>query len=173
MTDTTTETPAHTQIVHLTCEVEIPGHLPRESDPHYRLFQQARARMAKLGLLKCQHCGALDTAAAPTELHHGMLEFCLVNAVDPAKLVEQHPECFPDLHGAAITDDEFQAFVEGPGNLVPLCKTCHTGDEGIHRIVYPWWQPLAWLRDPAHPIVRALNAGVVLPDAAVTTDAGG
>lgn len=59
-----------------------------------------------------------------------------------------HPEMDPSNH-----EDVFLAFMESEGNLMQLCDICHRSThQGIHRINYPDWRPLAvWRRDtPAH-----------------------
>ena len=106
-----------------------PDHEPREDDPHYSLFNATRARLVKLGSLKCWRCGATEKI----ELHHSEIEFSLQNGVDPAKFEAAHPEF------RITSDDEFQAWVEGEGNLLPLCMECHRGTVGIHHVPYPCW----------------------------------
>lgn len=94
-------TDAHTQVVVLNTRLRewVPEHEPRESDPHYSLFRQAKQQMRKLDL-PCWRCGvhygdlvvkgAAATTANPLgayqlEAHHSDLEFSLLNAVDVGK----------------------------------------------------------------------------------------
>ena len=122
----------------------IPDHEPREGDPHYKIFNQTRDRMEKQGLLKCW-IGDGTCSAGPIELHHSKVEFCFQNGVDLTKFEER----FPEFVGK--TDEEFKAWIEGPGNLLGLCKKHHTGELGIHRIPYPDWEPLSFWQDGLVP----------------------
>ena len=133
-----TETPAHEQVVTIRLLERWPAHEPRESDPHYKAFRAAKARMKKAGLLVCNvdstyHHGVI-------ELHHALVEFAHVNDVDLLK--------FNKLYGLDLTDDQFRDFVEGaPGPngenaLEPLCALHHRGQEGIHSLDGPSWNAM-------------------------------
>src|SRR5690348_14803325 len=104
--------PAHDQrqTIHLTLHVE--AHEPRRGDPHYSLFEQARARLKKLGLLVCAIASPM--CSGPVELHHSHVEFSLITMVDPAKVARACGLHFDD-------DEDFQRWIESPGNLEPLC----------------------------------------------------
>jgi hypothetical protein len=106
-----------------------PEHEPRADDPHYHLFHAARHRLMRLGKLICWRCGATEKI----ELHHAVVEFSLSNGVD----VERFASLYPEFH--VSSDAEFLAWVEGEGNLLPLCAACHRGAQGIHSVVYPAW----------------------------------
>lgn len=122
-------TKAHVQQQTIHVTEFYPDHEPRESDPHYKLFEVTRARLKRLGLLVCWRCGAADQI----QLHHAVIEFALANGVD----IEQFAAKYPEFH---VTDDEsFARFVESEGNLLPLCKGCHIGEEAIHLLPYPLW----------------------------------
>lgn len=136
---------AHEQATTLHIVASIPEHAPRKGDPHYALFEQAKARLKRQGLWKCvlndHYC------AGGAELHHSHLEFSQINASDVAKVNE--------ALGLHLTDDEeFQAWAEGPGNLEVLCAAHHRTAYGIHVIPGPLWEPMryrkAGLEPPAH-----------------------
>jgi hypothetical protein len=135
-------TPAHVQLVTIRVNEYYPAHEPRESDPHYAVFHAAREKLRAAGKLVCWVCGQDEAAAGqPIELHHDKVEFALQNGVDIKKFEEE----YPDLD---ITDEEsFFNFVEGEGNLLPLCKLHHTGVQGIHLLPYPCWRVLKVWRD--------------------------
>lgn len=46
-------TAAHNQMQTLHILSHVPEHEPREQDPHYHLFEQAKARIKRQGLWKC------------------------------------------------------------------------------------------------------------------------
>lgn len=127
----------HTETVTLHLQYFFPDHTPRSDDPHYHLFNEARARMKRLGLLKCWICGTEENI----EVHHSIVEFALQNGVD----IEKFKHLYPEFH---ITNDEdFAAFVEGPENLTALCHAHHTGAMGIHCLPAPAWNALRFWKD--------------------------
>jgi hypothetical protein len=128
----TTITPAHTQTETLKIIEYFPAHEPRKGDPHYPLFNAARKRLKAAGKLVCWRCGTTENI----QLHHAICEFALANGVDITKFQHLYPDLLTEC-----TDEAFAAFVEGEGNLTPLCQPCHTGAEGIHCLPYPMWLP--------------------------------
>jgi hypothetical protein len=130
-------TAAHDQMQTLHILSHIPDHAPRADDPHYHLFEQAKARLKKQGLWKC----VLDDnlCGGQPELHHSHVEFSQINAVDSTKV-----ERALGLHFAS--DDEFQAWVEGPGNLEVLCEHHHRTHYGVHVIPSALWEALRFHR---------------------------
>lgn len=129
----------------VTIKRSIPDHPARPGDPHYKHFIQARKRMLKLGLLKCWICGDTDNI----ELHHSLIEYALQNGVDMTKFTELYPEF------GEMDDETFKNWIEGEGNLTPLCRLHHTGDLGIHTLTYPEWLPLRfWKKDIPPPGIR-------------------
>jgi hypothetical protein len=92
-------TDAHFQTLalHERLRLWFPAHEPREKDPHYKLFHQAKARMKQLDV-PCWRCGVhyadlnsklgmVGTERNPLgahqlEAHHQEIEFSLSNAVD-------------------------------------------------------------------------------------------
>ena len=143
-------TPAHVEHLTLHIDVLYPAHEPRADDKHYAIFNQTRARLAKLGALKCW-IGNADCHGA-IELHHDKAEFALVNDIDPAKFAEAY-----GLHIAS--EDDFLAYVEGEGNLLALCVFHHRSHGGIHALPYPFWVSQKYLRDGIAPPAREVSPG--------------
>jgi hypothetical protein len=124
-------TEAHDQSETLHILAHIPDHAPRTDDPHYHLFEAAKARLKKQGLWKCVIDD--DLCGGGAELHHTFIEFSQINEVDPAKI-----ERALGLHFAS--DEEFQVWAESPGNLEVLCVNHHRTHYGIHVIPGPLWE---------------------------------
>jgi hypothetical protein len=124
-------TVAHQQALTLHMLTHIPTHHPREQDPHYHLFEQAKARLKRQGMWKCIIDD--DLCEGTPELHHTHVEFSQINAVD-TDLIEKQL----GLHFA--NDEEFQVWVESPGNLEVLCANHHRAHYGIHVIPGPLWE---------------------------------
>jgi len=116
-----------------------PEHPAREDDPHYHIFNQTKRRLASLGKLTCWINN--KDCQGDIELHHDKVEFALQNGVDLTKF----SEVFPEFTGK--TDEEFLAWIESEGNLLPLCRQHHIGVFGIHVIPYPLWLPQKFLKD--------------------------
>ena len=139
-------TDAHIQTTTIHIVECVPAHEPRESDPHYKVFNRTRDRLKAQGLLKCW-IGNAD-CAGEIELHHDKVEFSLQNGVD----ITLFEGAFPEFVGK--TDDEFRDWIEGEGNLLPLCRLHHIGIQGVHVIPYPIWLPQkfwkAGMVAPAH-----------------------
>jgi hypothetical protein len=130
-------TAAHQQALTLHMLTHIPRHHPRENDPHYHLFEQAKARLKRQDLWKCVIDD--DLCEGQPELHHTHVEFSQINQVDP-KVIEKHL----GLHFA--TDEDFQVWVESPGNLEVLCENHHRAHYGIHVIPGPLWEAVRYRR---------------------------
>lgn len=128
---------AHDQMTTLHIMAHIPEHEPRTDDPHYHLFEQAKARIKKQGLWKCAIGD--DLCGGGMELHHSHVEFSQINAVDVDKV-----ERILGLHFA--DDEEFQAWVESPGNLEVLCANHHRTHYGVHVIPSALWEALRFHR---------------------------
>lgn len=129
--------PAHDQLTTLHIRQHVEAHEPREHDPHYRLFEQAKARLKRQGLWRCivddELCGGVP------ELHHSHVEFSEIGSTDPAKIEQALGLHFDD-------DADFQTWVEGPGNLEVLCTHHHRAGYGIHQLPEPLWQALRFHR---------------------------
>ncbi|HEX6498685.1 MAG TPA: hypothetical protein VF054_06590 [Micromonosporaceae bacterium] len=134
--------PAHDSRLTLHLITHVDAHPPREGDPHYRLFEQARTRMKKLGLLRCAINSPM--CAGPVELHHSHVEYSLIPMVDPARIEQAFGLHFAD-------DEQFAAWVESPGNLEPLCVNHHRGGLGVHVMPGPLWEALRYLRAGSPP----------------------
>ena len=141
-------TEAHEQRTTLHIVECVPSHEPRETDPHYHVFNETRARLKKLGLLKCW-IGNED-CAGQIELHHDKVEFSLANGVDISKF----HEAFPEFTGK--TDLEFFEWIEGEAGLLPLCRLHHIGVLGTHVLPGPLWLPQKFWKmgmvAPAHTV---------------------
>ena len=131
-------TAAHDQMLTLHLKQHVEEHEPREHDPHYHLFEAAKARLKRQGLWKCVIDDEL--CEGQPELHHSHIEFSEINATDPAK-VEQAL----GLHFES--DEDFQAFVESPANLEVLCSAHHRTRFGIHVLPEPLWQAVRFHRE--------------------------
>lgn len=132
-----TQVPAHDQRLTLHLLAHVPAHDPRASDPHYALFNQAKARLKRQGLWRCVIGDEL--CAGGPELHHTHLEFSEINAVDPQKVARAL-----GLHFDA--DEDFQTWAESPGNLEVLCAQHHRAHYGVHMIPGPLWETLRFHR---------------------------
>ena len=144
-----TLTAAHTETVTYHVVLIFPEHLPRAGDPHYHVFNETRARLKRLGELKCW-IGNAD-CAGDLELHHAVLEDALINDVDRIKVALDHPEFTTD------SDEKFLDLVQGEANLLCLCRYHHIGCGGIHAMPYPGWQVQKWLKDGVAAPSRALQ----------------
>jgi 3-methyladenine DNA glycosylase/8-oxoguanine DNA glycosylase len=131
-------TDAHKEQLNLSLVVSTPEHEPRESDPHYKLFNQAKARIKKQGLWKCIIND--DLCSGEPELHHSHIEFSQINNMDEKKIEEAF-----GLH--FTNDEEFQEWIESPGNLEVLCTSHHRTLYGIHAIPDPLWQAIRFRKN--------------------------
>lgn len=122
--------------LHLREHVE--DHAPREDDPHYHLFERAKARLKQQGLWKC--IIADELCEGEPELHHTHIEFSLINSVDRDKVARALGLDFE-------SDEDFQQWVESPANLEVLCAAHHRTHYGIHMMPGPLWEALRY-RDP-------------------------
>ncbi len=142
-------TEAHDQRLTVHILTHVPEHQPRESDPHYHLFIAAKARMKRQGLWRCaindDYCGG------NIELHHSHIEFSQVGSADLDKVNEAF-----GLH--LDSDDDFQKWIESPGNLEPLCEVHHRTHYGVHVIPGPLWEPLRYRKAKARPSAEFVTA---------------
>jgi hypothetical protein len=151
-------TEAHEQPLTLHLITNVPEHQPREDDPHYHLFEQVKARMKRQGLWKCvindDYCGG------NVELHHSHIEFSQTGGIDLDKLNKQ-------LGLDLDNDDDFQKWIESPGNLEALCAVHHRTHFGVHVIPGPLWEPLRYRAYNAKPSAEFVTAAEV--EAGTTT----
>lgn len=131
-------TPAHSQQVTNHYHIGYPEHAPRANDPHYHAFNayhEANQGTAvcyvgeRVGLDECRDAqGNPVTQPAQgngLELHHKVLEFAVLNAVDLAALEID----FPDLTDPAKVAD----WAETDSNFMWLCAKHHRSMTGIHH----------------------------------------
>ena len=142
-------TAEHDQPMTLHIVAHVPEHAPREDDPHYHLFEQAKAKLKKQGLWKCVIND--DLCGGQPELHHSYVEFSQINSVDPKKI-----EQALGLHFE--TDEDFQKWIESPGNLEVLCANHHRTHYGVHVIPSALWETLRWHRAGAKPAAEFVPA---------------
>jgi hypothetical protein len=143
-------TPAHQQPLTIHLLTSIPEHAPREDDPHYHLFDAAKARIKRQGLWTC--IIADDLCGGQPELHHSHIEFSQINNTDPRRVEEAF-----GLHFES--DEDFQVWVESPGNLEVLCSNHHRTHYGIHVTPAPLWEALRFRRRGSLPAVEFVPAG--------------
>jgi hypothetical protein len=127
-------TPAHDQNITHHYMMHYPEHEPRTNDPHYKDFNHYRRTTAATA--KCQfgldrdndfsECGPINPNLWPQglELHHGHIEFALLNGVDLSLLEGKYP---------GISDpNQLGAWIESAENLMWLCEFHHRGTGGVH-----------------------------------------
>ena len=148
-------TAAHDQTMTLHLLSHVPSHAPREDDPHYHLFEQAKARLKRQGLWKCVIND--DLCDGDPELHHTYIEFSQINQVDPDKLEEALGLHFKN-------DEEFQVWAESPGNLEVLCVAHHRAHYGIHVIPGPLWEALRFRKKGTEAAAEFVPASEADPD---------
>jgi hypothetical protein len=147
-------TAAHDQMMTLHIRQHVEAHDRREDDPHYHLFEAAKRRLKEQGLWKC----AIDDelCSGGPELHHSYIEFSEANAVDSQKVGKAL-----GLHFS--TDEEFQEWVESPGNLEVLCATHHRTHYGIHVLPEPLWQAVRFKKSDVEAPAQFVPAKEVEP----------
>lgn len=133
----THDVPAHDQMITLHLKQHVEAHPTREDDPHYHLFEAAKARLKKLGLWKCVIADEL--CGGETELHHSWLEFSDIPEADAHKVEKALGLHFED-------DEDFQRWCESPGNLEPLCENHHRTRYGVHVLPEPLWNAVRFKR---------------------------
>jgi hypothetical protein len=148
------QTAAHTQSETLHILMRVPTHDRREDDPHYHLFEQAKARLKRQGLWKCIVDD--DLCGGQVELHHTWLEFSQINEADPAKVAKAL-----GLHFES--DEDFQVWAESPGNLEPLCKNHHTSHFGVHMLPGPLWEAIRFRKSGTEAPAEFVPAKDVKP----------
>jgi hypothetical protein len=140
---------AHDQLLTLHLRQHVEAHLDREDDPHYRLFEQAKARLKRQGLWKCaigdELCGGQP------ELHHSWVEFSEIPSTDREKVARYLGLHFED-------DEDFQRWAEQPGNLEVLCTNHHRSHYGIHQLPEPLWLAVRFHKDGMLPPAEFLPA---------------
>ena len=141
-------TDAHKQAMNIHLLTSVPEHAPRSNDPHYKLFNKAKARIKKQGLWKCIIND--DLCSGEPELHHSHVEFSQANAMDANKVAEAFGLHFEN-------DEDFQEWIEGPGNLEVLCTAHHRTRFGIHEIPAPLWEALRFRKTGSAPAAEVIK----------------
>jgi hypothetical protein len=145
----TGDTLEHDQMMTVHILTHVPEHAPREDDPHYHLFEQAKARLKKQGMWKC--IIGDDLCDGEPELHHTHVEFSQINQVDESKIQQAL-----GLH--FTSDEEFQKWAESPGNLEVLCANHHRTHYGIHVLPGPLWEALRFHKTGTGPAAEFVTA---------------
>jgi hypothetical protein len=148
----TGKTLEHDQMLTVHVLTHVPEHSPREDDPHYHLFEQAKARLKRQGMWKCIIDD--DLCDGEPELHHTHVEFSQINQVDEKKIMQAL-----GLHFE--TDEDFQKWAESPGNLEVLCANHHRAHYGIHVIPGPLWEALRFHKTGTGPAAEFIPADKV------------
>jgi hypothetical protein len=137
-------TEAHGQKVTNSYIVHFPDHAPREEDPHYKEFHHIRSQWEKdpdkwqCAIGKHRNDFSECDLEHPFELHHNVLEFSLLNAVEFEWLKVDYP---------GIYDAEtLSRFAESPANLEVLCRKHHRGHGGIHHASASDWEAQKYIR---------------------------
>lgn len=156
MTTEPQEVSAHTQMETLHIMQRVEKHLTRKTDPHYKLFNAAKARLKRQGLWKC--VVADDLCSDDAELHHSEVTFADIPATDPDKVARALGLHFEN-------DEDFQKFIEGPGNLEVLCSNHHRTRYGIHVLPEPLWKAVRYKKAGAPSPAEHIAAGDLPPSA--------
>ena len=144
----TGKTLEHDQMLTVHVLTHVPEHSPREDDPHYHLFEQAKSRLKRQGMWKCIIDD--DLCEGEPELHHTHVEFSQINQVDEKKIMQALGLHFD-------TDEDFQKWAESPGNLEVLCANHHRAHYGIHVIPGPLWEALRFHKTGTGPAAEFLS----------------
>lgn len=123
-------------------------HGPRESDPHFKIFHQARKHLIDVLGVGCWIGGATKTdiekglspdhlcyGAKGLEAHHNVGEFAGLSKMDWQKVAKDFP-----LLGIHSNEDFLNA-AESEGGLRIICSKHHRSPyHGIHSITEPVWK---------------------------------
>lgn len=147
--------PAHYERRTLTEMVAYPPHGPRNSDPHYKVFEAAKHHLVHVLGVGCWIGGATlaqiqaglaaghrCTGATQLEAHHAVAEFAGLNEIDWQKVAKDFPQV--GIH----SDEDFLNFAESEGGLTIICDVHHRHpNHGIHMVTYPAWLLDRYARD--------------------------
>jgi len=135
-------TEAHRQDRTLHESIYYPEHESRKASAEY-----ARVHHHLVYVLDepCWVCGVKQSMLPEgqhMETHHWHVEWALVNAIDPAKILAD----FPEMKEA--TNETLRQWLDSESNMLVLCPKHHrSGLYGIHSITYPAWAAQRWLED--------------------------
>lgn len=138
---------AHDQKITFSILAHIPEHEPRESDPNYKYFLLAKNKIKKAGLWKCNIND--DLCGGQVELHHTHVEFSQIPNADVKKI-----EQYFGLHFE--NDQEFQQWLESPGNLETLCVNHHRTHYGVHTLPHALWESLRFRKAGTKPAAEVI-----------------
>ena len=141
-------TDAHSEHLTLHMITNVPEHAPRTDDPHYNMFNEAKARIKRQGLWKCVVND--DLCSGEAELHQSTIEFSQIENTDPVKVAQAFGLHFEN-------DEDFQAWIESPGNLEVLCVAHHRTHFGIHAIPAPLWDALRFRKAGTLPAAEHIS----------------
>jgi len=141
-------TDAHDQNMTLHILAHIPEHDPRESDPNYKYFLQAKKKIKTAGLWKCVIND--DLCGGEPELHHTHVEFSQIPNADIKKIEAYFGLNFKD-------DAEFQQWLESPGNLEVLCTNHHRTHYGIHTLPHALWETMRFRKNGTLPAAEVVK----------------
>lgn len=130
---------AHDQATTHHYLMHYPEHPPRESDPHYRDFEDYRRRTKDTA--RCAFAvevGDDSGCHGGLELHHAHVEFSLQNGVDLKHLEHLYP--------GISNPDEVGAWVESASNLQWLCSGHHRGHGGVHTAAAADYEASKWVK---------------------------
>lgn len=130
--------PAHLQKITHSYWVSYPDHAPRESDPHYRDFEEYRRRTKDTA--RCAFAvetGTDSECHGGLELHHAHVEFSLQNGVDLARLEHLYP--------GISNPNEVGEWVESAENLIWYCAGHHRGHGGVHTAAAADFEASKWV----------------------------
>jgi hypothetical protein len=132
-----------------------PEHGPREEDPHYRYFHQARHHLIDTlgvgcwvgGATKAQIAAGLPidhlcAGATGLEAHHNLGEQAALPELAWRKVAADFPQL--GIH----SDEDFLRVAESEGGLLILCSKHHRGPRhGIHMVTEPIWKLDRYAKD--------------------------
>lgn len=125
----------------LTESIAYPSHDPRRASAeytkvhHHLVYELDEA---------CWICGVRQSQLPKgehMETHHWRVEWALVNAIDPSKIIADFPEM------GSADDAHLREWLDSESNMLVLCAADHRGGlRGIHMVTYPAWTAQRWLR---------------------------
>jgi hypothetical protein len=131
--------PAHVVTRKLLESVWYPDHDPRTASAEYkRVHNHLVYELDE----PCWICGIKQSQLPKKEYmetHHQHVEWALVNAIDPQKIIQDFPEMGDN------NDQALRHWLDSEGNMLVLCEAHHRHKlVGIHSVTYPIWQAQRW-----------------------------
>jgi hypothetical protein len=159
----------HQSVNTLTEIAFYPEHDPRKETSAYKAVHK---RLIKKEDRPCLICGVKNSTlgdlrentykAKALETHHCVIEWALMNAIDPIKfnkMLRPHLELTHPgrkLYKQDMDENQIKDWIDhDEDNLWVLCDVHHRSKfVGIHRITYPIWGPANLLRNDFEEYVR-------------------